>query len=71
MNPKSMLKEGLSDAIGFIGGALIGYRAGHLLGLDIFDPGYNNSSIAGIVMLGFSGGLGLQTARRWRKRHAD
>jgi hypothetical protein len=71
MNPKSMLKEGLSDAIGFIGGALIGYWAGHLLGLDIFDPGYSNSSIVGIVLVGLGGGLGLQIARRWRNRHAD
>jgi len=71
MNPKSMLKEGLSDAIGFIGGALIGYWAGHLLGLDIVDPGYSNSSIVGIVLVGLGGGLGLQIARRWRKRHAD
>jgi hypothetical protein len=71
MNSKTMLKEGLSDAIGFIGGALIGYWAGHLLGLDIFDPGYSNSSIAGIVLVGLGGGLGLQIARRWRKRHAD
>ena len=71
MNPKSMLREGLSDALGFIGGALIGYWAGHLLGLDIFDPGYSNSSIAGIVLVGLGGGLGLQIARRWRNRHAD
>jgi hypothetical protein len=71
MNPKLMLKEGLSDAIGFIGGALIGYWAGHLLGLDIFDPGYSNSSIVGIVLVGIGGGLGLQIARRWRNRHAD
>jgi len=66
-----MLKEGLSDAIGFIGGALIGYWAGHLLGLDIFDAGYSNSSIVGIVLVGLGGGLGLQIARRWRNRHAD
>ena len=71
MNPKSMLKEGLSDALGFIGGALIGYWAGHLLGLNIFDPGYSNSSIVGIVLVGVGGGLGLQIARRWRNRHAD
>jgi hypothetical protein len=71
MDPKSTLQAGLSDAIGFIGGALIGYWAGHLLGLDIFDPGYSNSSIPGIVLAGLGGGLGLQTARRWRKHHAD
>ena len=66
-----MLKEGLSDALGFIGGALLGYWAGHLLGLNIFDPGYSNSSIVGIVLVGVGGGLGLQIARRWRNRHAD
>jgi hypothetical protein len=66
-----MLKEGLSDALGFIGGALLGYWAGHLLGLNIFDPGYSNSSIVGIVLVGVGGGLGLQIARRWRNRHVD
>jgi hypothetical protein len=73
MNLTSTLKEGLSDAIGFIGGALIGYWAGHLLGLDIFEPSNSNSnsSIAGIVLAGLGGGLGLQTARRCRKRHVD
>jgi hypothetical protein len=65
MNNK-LLIEGLSDAVGFIGGALLGYWAGLLLGLDIFAPGYGNSSIGGIVLVGLGGGLGLQLARRWR-----
>ena len=68
MNHKSMLLEGLSDAVGFVGGALLGYWAGHLLGLDIFEPGYGNGAIAGIVLVGLGGGLGLQLARRWRNR---
>ncbi|SFC03018.1 hypothetical protein SAMN05216344_107142 [Polaromonas sp. OV174] len=68
MNQKSLLLEGLSDAIGFMGGALLGYWIGRLLGLDIFAEGYGNSAIGGIVLVGLGGGLGLQLARRWRKR---
>ena len=68
MSQKSMLIEGLSDAIGFVGGALLGWWIGRLLGLNIFDPGYSNNSIFGIVLVGLGGGLGLQVARRWRNR---
>ena len=68
MNQKSLLVEGLSDAIGFVAGALLGYAIGRLLGLNIFDAGYSNSSIFGIVLVGLGGGLGLQAARRWRNR---
>ena len=68
MNKKSLLVEGLSDAVGFVGGALLGFWAGRLLGLNIFDPGYSNSSIFGIVLVGLGGGSGLQIARRWRQR---
>lgn len=65
---KSLLMEGLSDAVGFVGGALLGFWVGRLFGLDIFAAGYNNDSIAGIVLVGVGGGVGLQLARRWRKR---
>ena len=64
---KSLLLEGLSDAIGFVGGALLGFWIGRLLGLDIFSAGYTNASIFGIVLVGVGGGAGLQLARRWRK----
>lgn len=64
---KSLLIEGLSDAIGFIGGALLGFWIGRLLGLNIFSAGYDNASIGGIVLVGLGGGIGLQMARRWRK----
>jgi hypothetical protein len=60
--------EGLSDAVGFVGGALLGFWAGRLLGLDVFAAGYGNSSIGGIVLVGLGGGLGLQAARRWRAK---
>jgi hypothetical protein len=64
---KSLWIEGLSDAIGFVGGALLGFWLGRLIGLDIFSQGYSNASIFGIVLVGLGGGLGLQLARRWRK----
>ena len=68
MNQKSLLIEGISDAIGFVGGALLGSWVGRFFDLNIFDAGYSNSSIFGIVLVGLGGGLGLQGARRWRSR---
>jgi len=65
------LIEGVSDAVGFVGGALLGFWAGRLIGWDIFAPGYGNASIGGIVLVGFGGGLGLQLARRWRNRQSN
>lgn len=62
--------EGVSDAVGFVGGALLGFWIGRLLGLDIFSSGYNNASIGGILLVGLGGGIGLQVARRWRARQA-
>ena len=61
--------EGISDAVGFVGGALLGFWIGRLLGLDIFAPGYGNASVGGIVLVGLGGGGGLQLARRWRTRN--
>ncbi len=60
-----LLIEGLSDAVGFVGGALVGYWASVLLGLDIFGQGYGAGQLAGIALVGAGGG-GLQLARRWR-----
>jgi hypothetical protein len=62
----SLLLEGVSDAVGFVTGALLGYGLGTVLGLDIFAPGYGNASIGGILLVGLGGGGGLQLARRWR-----
>jgi hypothetical protein len=68
---KNLWLEGLSDAVGFVGGALLGFWIGRLLGLDIFATGYGNASIGGIVLVGLGGGLGLQLARRWRAKQAN
>jgi len=64
---KSLLIEGLSDAVGFVAGALLGFWIGRLAGMDIFATGYNNASIAGIALVGVGGGVGLQLARRLRR----
>jgi hypothetical protein len=64
----TLLLEGLSDAVGFVGGALLGFWLGRLAGLDIFAPGYGNTSIFGIVLVGLGGGTGLNVARRWRAK---
>jgi hypothetical protein len=66
MNGKTLLMEGLSDAAGFIGGSLAGFWLGNLFGLELMAPGYSNATIAAIVLVGLSGGLGLQLARRLR-----
>ena len=63
---RNLLAEGLSDAVGFVGGALLGFWGGQLLGWNIFAAGYGNDSIGGIVLVGLGGGLGLQVARRWQ-----
>ena len=67
----NLLLEGLSDALGFVGGALLGFWVGRLLGWDIFAPGYSNASIGGILLSGVGGGVGLQIARRWRAKQTD
>ena len=58
--------EGISDAVCFVGGALAGYWAGKLLGLNIFSAGYDYASIGGILLVGLGGGAGLHLARFWR-----
>ena len=63
----SLWFEGLTDALGFMGGSLLGFGLGRLFGLDIFANGYSNSVIGGIVLVGLGGGLGLQGVRHWRQ----
>lgn len=67
----TQLLEGLSDAIGFVGGALLGWWVARLLGCDPLAPGYGNATLVGIALCGLGGGLGLHAARRWRAARAD
>ena len=63
---RQLLVNGVADAVGFVGGALLGFWPGQLLGLDIFAPGYGTGSLVGIALVGLGGGLGLHGARRWQ-----
>ena len=60
------LLEGLTDAIGFVVGALLGYGAGVFFGLNLFAEGYGTGSIIAIILVGIGGGMGLQAARHFR-----
>jgi hypothetical protein len=68
MSTQNLLMEGLSDAVGFVGGAVAGYWIGRLLGLNIFSAGYDSASIGAILLVGLGGGGGLHLARYWRKQ---
>ncbi|WKL14064.1 hypothetical protein QYQ99_16730 [Comamonas testosteroni] len=65
---QQLLLEGGSDAVGFVGGALLGWGLSNVLGLDLFAQGYGAGSIAAIAMVGLGGGLGLKLARFWRSK---
>ncbi len=58
-----LLKQGLFDALGFLGGTLLGYGLGQLLSIDLFAPGYSLMSLLGIALIGIGGGMGLQASR--------
>ena len=62
---KQMLVQGLSDAAGFVGGAVLGMWLGKAMGFAAFAPGYSADSIFGIVLVVLGGGLGVQLARHW------
>ena len=65
------LIEGLTDAVGFIVGALLGFGLGVTLGFDLFAQGYGTGSIIAIVLVGLGGGMGLQAARHFRTSKSD
>lgn len=65
---QQLLLEGCTDALGFVGGALAGWGIAHVLGLDLFAPGYGAGSIAAIALVGLCAGLGLKLARFGRAR---
>ena len=67
---RQLLIEGLTDAVGFVVGALLGFGLGRLLGLELFAEGYSAGSIVAIAFVGLGGGMGLQAARRFRAKEA-
>jgi hypothetical protein len=61
---KALLKEGLTDALGFVGGSIAAFWLGRFLGFDLFEQGYGISSTVAILLAGLGGGLGVALARR-------
>jgi hypothetical protein len=59
-----LLLQGISDAVGFVAGALLGMVLTRLLGIDVFAPGYGSAGLVGIALCGLGGGLGVQVGRR-------
>ena len=64
--PRSALREGLADAIGFVGGALAGWWLGQQFGFDfVRAPGYGSAALIGLVFILVGTGVGRWLARRW------
>ena len=68
---KALLIEGLSDAAGFLSGALLGWWLAMLLGFEVASEGYSSSRMVGVALVILGGSLGLRQARRWRRLHAQ
>jgi hypothetical protein len=64
---KQLLFEGLTDFIGFAGGAFLCYWVGSFLGFDMAVAGNtSNVGIISVVIMLIGGGLGLKIARYLR-----
>lgn len=64
---KQLLYEGLTDFIGFAGGAFLCYWLGTALGFNMDVAGNtSNEGIIGVVVMLICGGFGLKMARRLR-----
>ncbi len=70
-DPAKLLARGIADAVGFVGGALLGYWIGQMLGLDVFAEGYGAGSLFAIALVGLGGGLGLHLSKRWQGAHKE
>ena len=65
------LEHGLADAIGFVGGALIGWQAGRWLGFDVLAPGeWTARTLVGWLILLAGCGAGKWASLRWRAHRA-
>ena len=67
---RAALVEGVSDAVGFVLGALAGWGVARLLGFDFFaSPGYDTRAMIGLVFIALGCGVGKWAAARWRAQH--
>ncbi|WP_225781312.1 hypothetical protein [Xenophilus sp. Marseille-Q4582] len=66
---RQLMALGISQAVCFFVGALLGRWLGLALGWDAFGPeGYTGRAIAGIALIGLGGGGGVHLARSWYRR---
>ena len=71
MQTKSLLVEGITDAVGVLAGGFAGLGAGWLIGLDINDAKLGNSALFGIALIVLGAAIGLQAARWLKSRRAE
>ena len=68
---RQALIDGLTDAVGFVGGAVIGWQAGKALGYDVLASANPDSPNAvGWILLLAGCGAGKWASLRWRARQA-
>ena len=68
---QAALAEGVVDAIGFVGGALLGWQWGRWLGFDVLAPGeWTSRSLIGWALLLAGCGLGKWVSLQWRRQRA-
>ena len=64
-NTRDALLEGVTDALGFVLGALAGWWLGQVFGFDfIRTPGYGASALVGLVFIMLGCGAGRWLSRR-------
>jgi hypothetical protein len=69
---RQLLREGLADAIGFLGGGLAGWQAGRWLGVDITTTsGFGTDSLLAWALLLAGLGVGKWASLRWRARQSS
>lgn len=68
-NARAALAEGLADAAGFLAGALLGWQAGRLLGVDVLASGLGPlQTAAGWALLLAGCGAGKWASMQWKAR---
>jgi hypothetical protein len=68
-NAREALVEGLSDAVGFVLGALAGWLLGRLLGFDALAGGaWDGRATVGLAFVLLGCGAGKWAANRWRAK---
>ena len=72
VSAQNALTEGVVDAIGFVGGALLGWQWGRWLGFDVLAPGeWTSRSLIGWALLLAGCGLGKWMSLQWRRHRAE